>query len=421
MGVSSNIASLRRDALEPSKSLLVRTSELVLKGKNRYSFEAQLLKNIHRSVGGELAYTHKKVRASHLLEFEDVPSPALMGRLQKIFGIAYLAPVYVAELDVESLVRDLLQRLPNEGVASFAVRTRRLNRNFPYNSPELNAALGAEIQKARGWPVDLDVPDLAINIEVLDDVIYWHWQRYQGPRGLPVGVSGKVIALLSGGIDSPVAAFQLASRGCLPVYVHFHSAPYTSRASIEKAIEVVEQLEKYHYQTRLYLVPLAPIQKEIVTRCPERLRVILYRRFMIRIAERIARNEKAQALVTGESVGQVASQTLSNMRTIESVTLLPILRPLVGTDKQDIVERAREIGTYELSIQPDQDCCSYLMPRRPVTHSRISDLEAAEQELDIESLVLAAFQETEKRSGKNSAFPFRRNRVSPEPEGADDD
>jgi thiamine biosynthesis protein ThiI len=409
MTKQSNIISISESRIpEPSKALLLRGAEIILKGKNRRLFETQLLRNIRRSIGDLAPFDFKKVRASYLLQFSDVPGRDIIQRLQEVFGLSYIAPVYESELKIEALLENVTRCLPRQGVRSFAVRSRRLNRNFPYNTQELNEVLGAAIQQQTSWAVDLKNPDLVVNVDVMNDIIYYHWERYTGLRGLPVGVSGKVIVMLSGGIDSPVAAFQLASRGCLPVYVHFHSAPYTSRASIEKAMEVVRKLETYHYQTRVYLVPFAEIQKEIVTQCPDPLRVILYRRFMVRLADRIARAEKSQALVTGESVAQVASQTLANLRSIEAVTSIPILRPLIGCDKQEIVERARKIGTYDISIQPDQDCCSYLMPQKPATHTRVWELEEAEQELDVEALVRQTMRQIEKRTGTESSYPFSR-------------
>lgn len=390
---------------------MLRVDEIILKGKNRRSFESQLIKNIRRSIGDLADYKYQKVRASHLLRFFEVPSEDIIARLQKIFGLSYIIPVYESELNVETLIDEIIRHLPQDGVKTFAVRARRLNRHFPLNTLELNALIGRAIQEATSWPVNLDQPDLTVGVEIMKNGIYYYWERYPGLRGLPVGVSGKVMVLLSGGIDSPVAAFQLASRGCLPVYVHFHSAPYTSRASIEKAIEIIRHLEIYHYNSRLYLVPLAEIQKEIVAKCPEPLRIILYRRFMVRLADKIARAEKALALVTGESVAQVSSQTLANLRTIESVTMTPILRPLIGSDKQEIMNRARKIGTYDISIQPDQDCCSFLMPRKPATHTRVWELEEAEKELDIDELMRQALIATEKLSGGESGYPFRNIRA----------
>ncbi len=379
--------------------LLVRGAEIILKGKNRRLFEGQLLKNIRRSLGPDVSYQEFHIRGSHALRFDHEIDASIFRRLQQVFGIAYVAPVHKAPLDVDALNDAIEQRLQVDGAPSFAIRSRRLNKNFPYSTQEINEVVGRIVQERRGWSVDLDNPDLTIYIEILEDCMYFYWERFEGLRGLPVGCSGRVIVLLSGGIDSPVAAYRMASRGCRPIYVHCHSAPFTSRASIDKACEIVDRLSEYHYESRLYLVPLADIQKEIVTKCPEELRVILYRRFMVRLATQIAWRERSHALATGESVGQVASQTLANIHGIESATALPILRPLIGTDKESIIREARNIGTYDISIQPDQDCCSYLMPRSPSTHAALDNIEAAEALLDVTGLVKNSLVAMEKRKG----------------------
>ncbi len=389
---------------------ILRAAELVLKGKNRSFFEHKLHQNIRRTLGDGIKVRFEKIAGSYLVDFSEPVSPDIMKKLQNIFGIAYWAPVKESPLDLDQLTASLLADLPTSKIKSFAVRARRVNRLFPYSSQELNQILGKAIIDQKKWSVNLSEPELAIHVEVMRDRILYYWERFQGLRGLPVGTGGKVIALLSGGIDSPVAAYHMASRGCLPIYVHFHSAPFTSKASVEKAMEAVQQLETFHYDTRLYLVPLANIQREIVTKCSDHLRIILYRRFMMRLATKVAFNEGAQALVTGDSVGQVASQTLTNLRTISEATSLPILRPLVGTDKESIIRTARKIGTYDISIQPDQDCCSYLMPRKPATHAVIDETNAAEDLLDVDVLIAEVLPRIEKYRGSQVSFPFKRSK-----------
>lgn len=383
-----------------TRTILVRCSEIVLKGKNRGFFESKLRENIRRTLGEANPVQIKPLGAAFLLKFEEPPGEAVMQALQRVFGIANFAPIYRCERDMEALKGRILEHLPVEDIRSFAVRAHRLSRTFPYSSMEMNRELGAAIQEKFNLAVNLDHPDRSLYIEVTPEEIYYYWQIYEGARGLPVGVSGKVMCLLSGGIDSPVAAYLMAGRGCLPVYVHFHSAPYTNRASIEKVQELVKVLESYHYPTRLYLVPFADLQKEIVTQCPAPLRVILYRRFMMRIAEVLARSEGARALVTGEALAQVASQTLPNLQSIDAVVAMPVLRPLIGLDKDEIVRRARRVGTYKISIEPDQDCCSYLMPRKPAVASKPKELEAAEQALDVTTLVTQTVAATEKLVGQ---------------------
>jgi thiamine biosynthesis protein ThiI len=220
-------------------------------------------------------------------------------------------------------------------------------------------------------------------------------EKIPGPGGLPVGVSGRAVALLSGGIDSPVAAYKAMKRGLRVVFAHFHSYPYTSRASISKAVRLVELLSQHQVSSRLYLIPFSEIQQEIVGNAPPGLRVILYRRFMVRIAEAIAKREGAKALVTGESVGQVASQTIDNIATINAVSGLPVLRPVIGEDKKDIIRAAQEIGTYGISIEPHDDCCSLFLPKSPATHATAEQLARAEQALDTGRLVAAALEKAE--------------------------
>ena len=383
-----------------ANTLLVRCSEIILKGKNRGFFESKLRENLRRTLGEAHPVKITPLGAAFLLHFQEPTDSSVVEAIQRVFGVANFAPVYQCDRDMAVLKDRILESFPVEDIRSFAVRAHRLSRTFPYSSMEINRELGTAIQAKFHLAVDLERPDRTLYIEVTPDLIYYYWDNYEGVRGLPVGVSGKVMCLLSGGIDSPVAAYMMAGRGCLPVYVHFHSAPYTNRASIEKVRELVKLLESYHYPTRLYLVPFAEVQKEIVTQCPAPLRVILYRRFMMRLAEALARSEGARALVTGEALAQVASQTLPNLQSIDVVAQMPVLRPLIGLDKDEIVRRARKIGTYKISIEPDQDCCSYLMPSKPVVASKPSELEAAEQNLDVAALVTKTLAATEKQPGK---------------------
>jgi thiamine biosynthesis protein ThiI len=236
-----------------------------------------------------------------------------------------------------------------------------------------------------------------VHLAVLRDEIPRAVEKRGGPGGLPVGTGGRVAALMSGGIDSPVAAWRMINRGCRADLVHFHSAPLVDRTTQEKARDIAVVLTKWQFRTRLYLVPLAEIQKEVRTKTPEPLRVILYRRFMMRIAERIARRRRCRALVTGESLGQVASQTIENLATVDAVVKMPVLRPLIGTDKRDIIAMAERLGTYAISIRPDQDCCRLFVPPHPATKSWPSEAEAAEAELDVEALVNDAVARTEKQ------------------------
>ncbi len=281
-------------------------------------------------------------------------------------------------------------------------------------TPEIERAVGTFVQEKTGWPVRLHDPDLTIHILVDENGLFTWTRRVPGPGGLPLGVSGRGSCLLSGGIDSPVAAYMMMKRGMRLDFVHFHSVPRTDPASLEKVHDLVRILNRYQGRARLAMVPLLEIQEQIAARCPASLRVLLYRRFMLGLSERVARRFKGRALITGESLGQVASQTIENMAAVEAVASLPVLRPLIGLDKQQIINIARMAGTFELSIQPHFDCCSFLMPENPATKSHADELHAAEAQLDVTTLVNDALERTE---------VFRINDVAaweeiPIPEGA---
>ena len=360
--------------------VLVHYNEIGLKGKNRGNFENRLVKNLEaavRRIGpvevqrlyGRIAVTPKAA----------TPWREVESALSRVFGVAYVMPAVACGSGIESLETAVGQILEGaEGTCTFAIRCKRSAKALPYTSMDVQRAVGARVQRLTAWPVDLDHPDLEIKIELLDKISFIAFGKTAGPGGLPTGVSGRVVVLLSGGIDSPIAAYRLLQRGSVPVYAHFHSYPHTGLESQQKVIDLLERIHPAGIKSRLYMIPFTELQRRIVTDCPAPLRVILYRRFMVRTAEVIARKERALALVTGDSLGQVASQTLENIHTIDAASTLPILRPLIGMDKLEIVNHARRIGTYATSIEPHDDCCSYLMPPNPVTHSTPRQLEAAE-------------------------------------------
>ncbi|MCH7761506.1 tRNA 4-thiouridine(8) synthase ThiI [candidate division TA06 bacterium] len=373
---------------------MARPGKLASKWKNRPFFEKSLVRNIARSTKQEA----RRIRGRVLLELRDgVPQEEIRERLKRVFGIAYFAFAYKIPLNppllkgekggLESLKEEILNKVEGMTFPSFGVITRRSNKNFPHTSQEVNEIVGRVVQERTKAKVDLDHPHLPIHIEILEKEALFYFEKISGPGGLPVGVSGKVACLLSGGIDSPVSAYQMLKRGCEILFIHFHSAPFTSTASQEKVKEVVEILTPYQFTSHVYFIPFAELQQEITTQTPAPYRVILYRRFMVRIAEVLARQEGALALVTGDAIGQVASQTLPNLSTIQSAANLPILRPLIGMDKQEIIRLAQKIGTYETSIQPHEDCCSYLMPREPVTHSTPKELLRIEEAMDVKGWV----------------------------------
>lgn len=382
-----------------SPHVLVHYSEIALKGKNRTFFENQLIHSLRKGLKGLGMDAVKRLYGRILLHFqEDAPFETIRERLQWIYGISNFSHACQTTLDMATLKAAVVSCLGDVEVESFAVVTRRGNKSFPLDSVGVNREVGQAIVDAKGWKVRLGDPELRVFVYILDQHAYFTFERVPGPGGMPVGTAGKVICLISGGIDSPVASYRMMRRGCQPVFVHFHSAPHTSVASQEKVVELTNLLVRYHPRAKLYLVPFAELQRDIVARTRAPLRVILYRRFMMRAAEAIAKREKALALVTGESLGQVASQTLENLSTIEAVSSLPILRPLLCQDKQEIIDEAQRLGTFDISIEPDDDCCSYLMPPNPATHSTEQELKAAEEVFDIPAAIAALARAAEVRT-----------------------
>ena len=382
-----------------SPHVLVHYSEIALKGKNRTFFENQLIHSLRKGLKGLGMDAVKRLYGRILLHFqEDAPFETIRERLQWIYGISNFSHARQTTLDMAALKAAVVSCLGDAEVGSFAVVTRRANKSFPLDSVGVNREVGQAIVDAKGWKVRLGDPELRVFVYILDQHAYFTFERVPGPGGMPVGTAGKVICLISGGIDSPVASYRMMRRGCQPVFVHFHSAPHTSVASQEKVVELTNLLVRYHPRAKLYLIPFAELQRDIVARTRAPFRVILYRRFMIRASEAIAKREKALALVTGESLGQVASQTLENLSTIEAVSSLPILRPLLCQDKQEIIDEAQRLGTFDISIEPDDDFCSYLMPPNPATHSTDQELRAAEEVFDIPAAIAALARAAEVRT-----------------------
>ena len=358
--------------------------EIALKGGNRGFFERALQHNAVRSLAG-LPLAELTMPSRLVLRFAGpVPFSTVLSRLYTVFGINSIIPVERAGDTYDQLEAWVMAHRGEFAGRSFAIRCKRSNKRFPLHSDELARRLGAFVQRVTGMAVDLDDPEVPIHVLLQSDGIYVYRRRYPGPGGLPVGTSGRALVLLSGGIDSPVAAYLTLKRGARTHFVHFHSAPYTSEASVRKAEEIARILNRHQGPSRLAVVPFGEFQRAVVTSCPERLRVVLYRRMMLRVAERIARRWRCLALVTGESLNQVASQTLPNLGAIDRVAHLPVLRPLVGIDKQEITNLADRAGTYELSIMPQQDCCSFLQPRQPATSTSHRSCEVAEAPLDVD-------------------------------------
>lgn len=373
-------------------SVLVHYSEVALKGKNRTWFVGRLVRNIH----GALAGLHiKEVRTPigriEVVLGKDEVLPDVLDRLSRVFGVHNYQVATHIPRDFDGMADAIVSRLPpKDSVKSFRVFVRRADPGFTTPSPDLARDLGSRVWTARGWKVDLDHADLVISVEIIPGTAYCFMERQFGPGGLPSGTGGRLVALLSGGIDSPVAAWRMMRRGCNVTAVHFHSAPFMSNASQEKARRLAQILVRYQLKLRLYLVPFGELQRQITLSVPGELRVVIYRRMMLRIAQRIARDVRAKAIVTGDVVGQVASQTLDNMTTIDRASHMTILRPLVGMDKEEIITTAQKLGTFDVSILPDQDTCTLFTPRHPETHAHRFEVDEVEKSLPIDAMVVDA-------------------------------
>ena len=384
--------------METVTRILATTSEISLKGGNRSWFERTLTDNVRNALSDLPVESVTRPAWRVLITFkESVPFAEAARRLATVFGIGGIRPVELAGHTIEDLEAHLGPRLENMAPESFAIRCQRSEKRFPMTSPEIERAVGGFVQEKTGWPVDLSNPDLTIHVLVDEKGLFTWTHNIPGPGGLPVGVGGRATCLISGGIDSPVAAYLLMKRGMRLDFVHFHSVPRTDPASLEKVEDLIRILIRYQGPARLAMVPLLPIQEEIAARCPAELRVLLYRRFMLRLAEESAHRLRSDALITGESLGQVASQTIQNLRAVESVAAMPVLRPLISLDKPEIIAIARRMGTYETSIIPHFDCCSFLLPDRPATKSTAAELDEAEMALDIQTLVSEALEATDVR------------------------
>jgi thiamine biosynthesis protein ThiI len=388
-------------------SVLIRYHEIALKKGNRQYFTELLKRNLLAAVKDLGAKEVRSLPARLLLTFKsDVDPLVLIQRIGGVFGVANFSIVERTSRDIEVLKTRILESLNGARFASFRIETQRGDKTFPLTSPEINRELGAAVKAKTGARVDLENAEFTVTVEILPRDAFFGFDKISGAGGLPVGASGRVVALISGGFDSPVAAYRMMQRGCRIVFVHFHSAPYQDKTSQDKVRDLVKLLTRHQFLSRLYLVPFGEIQRQIVAAVARPLRVVLYRRMMLRIAEAIARKAKAMALVTGESLGQVASQTLENMAVIQQAARLPILRPLVGMDKQEIIDQSRRIGTFEISSVPDQDCCQLFVPKHPATKARFGDVEADEAKFDVKELVCYG---VENAAGEEFSFPPQTN------------
>jgi len=381
-----------------SRFAIVHYAEIGLKGRNRSFFERVLAENIVKRFRGVDSVQVERLPGRFLVRASSPLSESLWEeKLRTVFGIAYFAPAIPVSKSLEAIEEAILRNFPQEPPGPFRIRASRADKRFPLTSLELERRLGEAVRTYTGRPVDLKNPAITAYVEIAHPSAIIYFTRKEGPGGLPVGVSGKVGLLLSGGIDSPVAGFLALKRGCRVVPIHFHSQPFGNwMASEDKAIEIVKVLSDWGMENYIYIVPIGDLQQEIVLSAPSALRLIFYRRLMLRIAEKIMEREGGLALVTGDSLGQVASQTLESIAVISQAVSMPILRPLIGFDKAEITKLAISIGTYEISIRPGEDCCQFLMPLKVATRPTLKEVLEAESGLDMERMVRHALESMRK-------------------------
>ena len=381
--------------------ILCKLGEIVLKGLNRKSFEAKLLANLRRRLEPIGSFKVYCLQSTVYIEAQEdnADVDAAFEAARKVFGIIKLVRAAACPKDKDAIAELAIRYLKDDMLRakSFKVESKRSDKSFPMTSIELSQYVGGALQDA--YPhtvVDVHEPELTVQLEVRDLAAYVHASPVPGAGGMPVGSNGVAVTLLSGGIDSPVSTYMIARRGVRLIPIHFFSFPYTSEAAKEKVLELAQLLTAYCGRMTVEVVPFTHIQEEIRDKCPEEYFTLIMRRFMMRIAERIAVSNGAKAIVTGENLGQVASQTMEAMASTQAVTHLPVLQPLVGMDKAEIVTLARQIGTFDTSILPYEDCCTVFTPRHPRTKPRVSEVEAVEKALDVKALVDEALAGTER-------------------------
>ena len=386
--------------------ILLKLGEIVLKGLNRKSFEQKLMGNIRRRLVPIGKFKVTCLQSTVYVEpLEDgVDMDAAFEAVQKVFGVVKISRAAACEKDKDAIARLAIDYLRDDMLRakSFKVESKRSDKSFPMTSIQLSQYVGGELAEAYpNCKVDVHEPELVVNLEIRDLAAYVHAQPVNGAGGMPVGSNGVAVTLLSGGIDSPVSTYMIAKRGVRLIPVHFFSFPYTSQQAKEKVIELTKLLTAWCGKMTLEVVPFTHIQEEIRDKCPEEYFTLIMRRFMMRIAERIALSNGAKAIVTGENLGQVASQTMEAMASTQAVLKLPVLQPLIGMDKEEIVVLSRKIGTFDTSILPYEDCCTVFTPRHPRTRPKLHEVEAAESALDVAALVEEALQGIERIELRN--------------------
>lgn len=378
-----------------NEMILLKLGEMVLKGLNRHSFEDKLQANIHRRLNGLgrfRVYTRQSTTYVEPME-DSCDMDAAWEAMKKVFGVVGLSRARACEKDKDAILKACHEYLDDRlrTARTFKVETRRADKTFPMTSIQLSQYVGGELDELYpNLQVDVHHPELTVYVEIRDYAAFVHANPDPGAGGLPVGINGRAVSLLSGGIDSPVASYMIAKRGVALDMVHFFSYPYTSPEAKEKVLELARLLTPWCGRLTVHVVPFTAIQEELRRSCPEEMFTLVMRRFMMRIAQRVAKRCGAKALVTGESLGQVASQTMDAMTVTGQVVDIPVLRPVVGMDKEEIVQISRKIGTYDTSILPYEDCCTVFTPRHPRLRPVLGELEAAEAALDVEGLVKAA-------------------------------
>lgn len=382
-----------------NRIILVRYTEIHLKGLNRPFFEKKLIANMKSSLKGIPCKIYHEQGRIYVHSVPDDSFDEAIDRLRRVFGIHSLSPAYVVDKDWDNVVNTCYELMEKEiersGKTSFKVFARRSDKHYFMNSDAINREMGGlMLERFPCLHVDIHNPEIKLCIEIRDSA-YVYCEEIPCANGMPIGSAGKATLLISGGIDSPVAGYMMAKRGLILSAVHFYSYPYTSERARDKVVELAGLLSKYAGPIRLFLVPFTDIQMKIYDECPEKETTVIMRRLMMKIAERIAVSEESRALITGEALGQVASQTLESLCVTNDAVSMPVFRPLIGFDKDEIMELARRIGTYETSILPYEDCCTVFVPKHPVTKPDLETLRASEAAVDFSELIEKAIADTE--------------------------
>lgn len=379
--------------------ILIKNGELALKGLNRSTFEDILIKNIRKRIKplGEFEYRKEQSTVAVVPMDDYIDMDEVSDRISRVFGIAAYSRALQVEKDMDVILKNAPEYLAEQlkNAKTFKVEGKRSDKKFPLKSPEISAEVGGAILSA--FPhlrVDVKNPEILVTIEIREKFAFIRGNQTKGAGGMPTGTAGKASILISGGIDSPVAAYMMAKRGLVLNAIHFASPPYTSPQAEEKVHNLLRQVSKYSGNITLFTVGFTEIQEEIRDKCPEELFTLIMRRFMMRIAQRIAEKEESKALITGESLGQVASQTLNALTCTDAVVSMPVFRPLIGLDKDEIIKVSRKIDTFDISIEPYEDCCTVFTPKHPKTKPQISVLENAEKALNVEALINRAIENT---------------------------